>query len=99
MVAPTQTLFAPLIGAGNGSILTESVTKQPGGIVYVMVAVPTASPVTIPEPGNTDAVPGLLLDHVPPRISSANVVVVPRQAVFLPTMVSGIAIEVSTAVL
>ena len=62
-----------------------------------MLAVPPLSPVTIPEPGNTDATSGLPVLHVPPSDKLANTVLLPTQVLSTPTNASGRATVVSMA--
>ena len=64
----------------------------------MMVAVPALTPVMIPEPGSTVATEGTPLLQVPPNVTSANTVLDPAHALSTPTIVAGIAIEVSVAV-
>ena len=63
ILKPGHTGMLPVIFAGNGFTVTiaEFVLAQPVGNVYVIIAVPVASPLTIPDPEPTDAVPGALL--------------------------------------
>src|SRR3569833_1521277 len=51
---------------GVGFTVTTVVAKQPLGIIYVITAVPTLIPVTIPELEPTVAMPGEPEDQVPP---------------------------------
>ena len=74
VVAPTQTVFVPVIGAGAGPTVTVIVAEQPADVIYVMVNVHAATPVTIPVVKPTVATDGLLLLHVPPPTSLSAVV-------------------------
>jgi hypothetical protein len=47
-VAPTQATFVPPIATGNGYTVTIAVTRQPLPIVYDILDVPFAMPVTTP---------------------------------------------------
>ena len=69
-VAPGQIAALPL--TGDGSEVTETVVKviQPVPTVYVIVVVPTARPITAPEPLIV-ATEVLLLPHeMPPVVAS-----------------------------
>ena len=51
------------------------------------MAIPEPAPVTIPEVEPTEAIPLLLLLHVPPDVPSANDVVEPTHVVVTPVIV------------
>ena len=56
-------------------MVTTCVIVQPEVVVYVIIDVPpVADPVIVPELDPTDAIDGLLLDHVPPVGIPVNVV-------------------------
>ena|ERR1043165_2853550 len=55
-----------------------------------MLAVPEATPVTMPEPEPTIAIVPLLLIHVPPEVLPVSVVVRPAQTVLVPDMEDGV---------
>lgn len=96
-VAPTQTVDDPEIAAGVGLTVTFAVAKQPAGSVYVMVAVPTDKPDTMPDKGPTGATEGLLLDHVPPP-ASTNVMVEPKQTIDGPAITEAAGLTVKASV-
>jgi hypothetical protein len=65
--APEHKTVVPDMAAGTGSTLTVLVVKQPPAVIlYVIVAVPTLTPVTTPPVDVTEATPVALLLHVPP---------------------------------
>lgn len=66
---PRHCFIVPVIGSGVWNTCTLVVTKQPVGIVYVMMAMPALSLVTSPV-ASTSATPGLLVLQVPPGIAS-----------------------------
>ena len=67
---PEQILVAPLIVAGLAFIVTSCIAKQPvADSLYVIVAVPADTPVTIPLVVGIVAIAVLLLLHVPPVLS------------------------------
>ena len=61
----THIADAPVIGVVAGFTVMVSVAKQPVESVLVMIAVPTATPVTIPVLALTVAKDTSLLVHVP----------------------------------
>lgn len=75
---PTHWVEVPVIGAGEDVIDSPSVAIQPVGNAYVIVAVPAATPVTIPEVP-TVAIDVLLLLQVPPVVASVRLAVEPIQ--------------------
>jgi hypothetical protein len=79
IVAPTQTLDAPVIGSAFGAALTVMVfvvDTVPHELVtlYMMVSIPPVTPVTMPPATVAEA---LLLLHVPPATASVRVIVEP----------------------
>ena len=91
VVAPGQSVEAPVIVPADGAAATTIVrvaVAVPQVLVteYVIVAVPTAIPVTIPE-ALIVAIEGAELDHVPPVVVLVNVVVEPAQTVDAPVIV------------
>ena len=66
VVLPVHTRAVPVIVPGNAFTVTVATVKHPVGSVQVMVAVPTATPFTIPVADPTVAIEMLLLDHDPP---------------------------------
>lgn len=78
--------------------VTTLAAKQPvAGNVYVMRAVPTLTPVMIPEEP-TAATAVLLLLHVPPDVELTNVVVFPTLTVCVPLSEFGLGFPVITIV-
>lgn len=65
-VLPTQTVDAPVMADGITFTVTVVVALHPPARLYVMVAVPGATPTTIPELDTTVAIAVLLLVHMPP---------------------------------
>ena len=76
----------------EGEAEAEAGAPQP--LLYTIVVVPAATPVTRPA-ASIVAVPGILLLHVPPVEASAKDVVVPGQATGVPDMATGAAFTVS----
>ena len=87
VVVPSQIASMPVIAAGDGFTVTSSVAVLPPGAVYVICAVPDATPVTIPLEEPTDATPGVLLDQLPPAGVSDKVVEYPEQMAATPVIV------------
>ncbi len=76
--------------------MTTAVTKQPLPMSYVILDVPTTTPVTIPVLAMV-ATEGALLLQVPPGSELDKVVVDPRQAIRIPLIAPGVAVTVTTA--
>jgi len=100
-VAPTHTVpdaadNVPAFGAGL--TVTTVVARQPApDTAYVIVALPPATPLTVPsEP--TVAMPALLLLHVPPAVASVSASVDPAHTGAFPVIAEGCAFTVTTAV-
>jgi hypothetical protein len=53
-----QTAGDPVIGPGERFTVTCAVTRHASGIVYVMIAMPVATPVTVPVAESTTAIEG-----------------------------------------
>jgi len=70
---------------------------QPVGNVKVIVAMPVASPETIPEVAPTGAVSALLLLQAPPVSISVSVLDAPRHIVVIPLIGSGVGLTVKEA--
>ena len=98
VVEPIHTLATPVIDAGFGLTVTPNTAVQPAGSVYVMVAVPADTPVTIPVPAPTEAIEVLLLLHVPPLVASLSEVVSPTQTLLTPVIADGVGLTVSIIV-
>jgi hypothetical protein len=75
-----------------------AVLIQPPGNVYVIVVLPTATPVATPVFRPMVAIAVLLLLHVPPASASDNEVVVPTQVFSVPLIAAGNGLMVTTAV-
>jgi hypothetical protein len=76
--------------------VTTAVTKQPLPISYVILDVPTVTPVTMPVLAMV-ATAGVLLLQVPPGSELDKVVVEPRQAINIPVIAPGVGVTVTTA--
>jgi hypothetical protein len=85
--APAQTVAGPPIAAGNGFTVTVAVVLHPPA-VYIMTAVPAATPFTVPVEV-TVAVPVAPLPHVPPVVVEESVVVPVAQRPIVPVMADG----------
>ena len=98
VVVPGQTVSSPDIAAGNGFTVTGRMVVQPMPDVYVIIAVPGVTPVTIPvvEPMVTEPVPGDAL-QVPPLVASVSVVVKPTHTLAVPAIAATV-FTVTTAV-
>ncbi len=86
---PTQRDEIPPMPAGNGLTVTTAVVKQPAPSEYVIVAMPAATPVTIPVPEPTPAIPGTPESQVPPGVASVSKVVEPKHTLRLPLIAPG----------
>ena len=83
VVAPTQTVAIPVIGAGKGLMVTVRVPEQPEPVVIEIIEVPAVTPVTMPvEP----TVEFELLELQVPELPSDNVVVEPTHSEAVPVM-------------
>jgi hypothetical protein len=98
MENPAQIGAMPPIGAGSGLINTVVVTKQPVGIVYVIFAVPPATPVIRPVLESIVATAELLVLHTPVPVASLRVVELPWHIVKVPVMIAGNGLMLITAV-
>ena len=65
----------------------------------MIVDVPATIPFTRPVPAPIDAVPGALLLHVPPAVTSESNVVKPTHTARLPSIGVGLGFTVTTAVM
>ncbi len=65
-VEPVQMDNGPVIGVGLNNMFIVTVTLQVPPIVYVIVADPGLTPITLPVDEPICAREVLLLDHVPP---------------------------------
>ncbi len=97
VVLPVHNDDEPLIAAGAVVTVRMRVAMQLVANVYVIVALPEATPVTIPlVPTVATAV--LLLLHAPPVVASAKVVVSSGQTDAVPVIAAGFAFVVNIAV-
>ena len=94
VVPPTQISCVPLRVPADGGAVTVMVLvavafAQPPVpfLVYVMIAVPAATPLTTPVEAFTVAIPVALLDQLPPDTVEVNVVVPPTQIPCVPLRV------------
>jgi len=88
---PAQILETPVIEAGDTIVVIVAVAALPHPVEYVIVAVPPTPPVTIPVAEPTVAIDVLLLLHVPPLVTSDNVVLNPAHTLGEPDMPPGVA--------
>ena len=95
---PAQTLIVPVIAAGNGFTVTAAVTLQPGPDIYDIVAVPFATPLTIPLVPIL-AIAELLLLQAPPETDSPSEVVRPVHTFSVPVIEAGTAFIVTVTFL
>jgi len=96
---PRQTKPEPEIAGGAGLTVIGKVAIQPVESKYVIVKVPEAIPVTIPEEVPIVANPVILLLHVPPVVASPSVAEVPTQILFGPVTAAGVVFTVALAVI
>lgn len=94
---PAQTVLLPVIAAGAVITVTTFVTEQLP-TVYVIVAVPGATPNTIPAVGVTAATDELLLLQVPPATEFVSTIVEPTQTLDGPPIAGGPAVTVTVLV-
>jgi len=79
----------PVIGLGTGVTVTTVVEIQPVDVaVYVIVCVPSETPVTVPEEV-TVAAPPEVVENEPGVVASVNVIVVPLHNMLGPVGVAG----------
>ena len=95
-VKPEQTVFVPVIAAGNGFTVTIAVAAQIPK-VYDIVVVPVPLPVTIP-PAVIEAVVTSVLLHTPPPVASLSEVVSPRHTARVPDIAAGCVTTVTMVV-
>jgi hypothetical protein len=105
VVLPVQTFVAPVIlpASGSGFTVTTLVATPvhpPLVTEYEIVAVPAATPVTIPVALPTVAFAVLDDDHIPPLVALLRVLVLPTHTLAVPVIVpaAGAAFTVTTAV-
>lgn len=85
------------MGPADGVTVTTRVTEQPEPRLYVIVVVPGAIPVTMPDVRPMVATDRALLAHVPPPGVPASVIVVPAHRLDGPE-ISGAAFTVTVFV-
>ena len=86
---PEHTDVLPEIAAGSGLMVTFAEAIQPVARLYVIVAVPPDTPVTIPLPKPTVATVVLPLVHVPVVTASLSAMVNPVHTVESPVIAAG----------
>jgi hypothetical protein len=87
-VAPSHIEAEPVIAAVAELTVTPAVTRHPVDNVYVIEASPADTPLTTP-PALIEATAPSLLAHVPPPLTSLNVVVEPSHTVTVPVIADG----------
>jgi len=98
VIVPTHRLGLPLIVAGVVFTVTVVIAVHPELTLYVILAVPAPTPVTIPVVRPTVAFAVLLLLQVPPVVVLASVVVCPTHTLGLPVLPASPAFTVTIAV-
>ncbi len=93
---PMQTAAVPVIEAGSAFTVIPFTAKHPVDNVYVIVALPAATPETLPDVP-TEATEELLLLHVPPEVALVNAVAEPTQTEVAPLTAAGFALTVTVA--
>jgi hypothetical protein len=86
------------MAAGKVFTVTSAVLVQPAADVYVTIAVPSDTPVTIPLLLPTDAIPAADELQVPPDGVQPKVVVAPIHTLRVPVISEGIAFTVTIVV-
>ena len=100
VVLPTHNVRLPVIAVGDASTVIERVRRHPVDNVYVTVAAPAATPLTVPvEPPTVPTVVGVIVHNPPPPVVSDIVVVAPTHTVLLPTIMPGRGLTVTSFVL
>ncbi len=99
VVSPTHTLSVPVIGNGNGLTVTVAVIIHPVGIVYVIIAVPADTPVTMPLEVPTVAIAVFPLLQVPLGVTSLRLVVKPTHMLSRPVIGAGSGLTTNVAVI
>lgn len=98
VVSPTHTCSVPVMTGGAGVTVTIVVAVQPVPAVNVIVAVPPATPVTIPEPVPTVAMVVFAVFHVPGDEASLRVMLDNGQTNDVPEMAGGNGFTVTMAI-
>ena len=94
VVVAGHALSVPPIPGGAELILTIVVALQPEADEKLIVEVPAATPVTMPEEEPMVATEVLLLVHVPPLVASVSVVVWPVHTLVVPAIAAGVGFTV-----
>ena len=94
----TQTCTPAVIAAGSGATVTIAVAIHPLPFVKVIIAVPAATPVTMPLTGSIVATPVLPLVQLPLPDASLNDVLASGQTSIVPSIAEGSGFTVTTAV-
>jgi len=97
MDCPAHTKLSPLGVVGVSLTVTVLVEKQLPPVPYEIIAVPTATPVTVPDP--TVAIEVLLEVQVPPGVAHVKTIVLPVHAFTDPTIAAGAEETVTTTFL
>ena len=97
VVCPTHTVGVPVIDDGFAFTVTTAVDWQPPVVLTTMVAVPAATPVTIPLLPPTVAMPVARLLHVTPGVAQDSVVVCVTHTASIPVMAAGFGFTVTVA--
>lgn len=105
LIVPPRAIVCPMItvegppmvpAAGAPFIVAVPVRTQPATDVYVIIAVPGATPVRTPLDEPISAMEVLLLTHVPPPGAEVNVLVADAQILKPPVIVPGVGFTVTT---
>ena len=94
---PEHTSAGIEMAAGSGFTVIILVTGLQDNVVYDIVVVPKATPVTTPV-AEMVAAAVLLLVHAPPAVVFARVIVVPGQTVDGPVIAAGIGLTLTMVV-
>lgn len=97
VVCPTQTVVVPVIEDGFALTVTTAVAWQPADELTTMVAVPAATPVTMPLLPPTVAMPVARLLQVTPGVAQESVVVCVTHTASKPVMAAGFGFTVTVA--
>ena len=90
---PTQVMNGP-VSTGNGLTVTNAITKQPAGDVYVTVAMPPDMPVKTPVPEIVPTVSGLQLQEPPVGVAES-VVLPPTHTTIVPVIGPGLGLTIT----
>jgi hypothetical protein len=98
VVEPGQALSNPPMAVGIAFTVTTMVALQPEPRVYVMIAVPAATPVTTPELATVATEVLLLLQDSPPDDAQLSAVVPAGQTEVAPVILAANGVTVKTLV-